>query len=804
VESGQVAEAGVRLGRLSIVLLLVLLAACTASKPSVTEDQASVDFDLLLTLPEKPIDFAGAVRPIIERRCVVCHGCYDAPCQLKLTSPEGIRRGASSIRVYDGARLRAIEPTRLRIDARSVPDWRARGFHPVLNETGAVSPLANLDESVLYRMLRLKQLHPQPRAGMLPDEVDVALDREQVCTDRAGFDDFARRNPLWGMPYAMPNLEDAEYATLVQWIAQGSPMPGPEVPSPAAQPQVAAWEAFLNAPGNRQRLVSRYLYEHLVLARIHLSGTPAREFYRLVRSSTPPGTSVEEIASVRPFDDPGTDLYYRLAREQGSIVAKDHTLYEWSPARMARYRELFLEPDYEVPELPGYGIEAASNPIRVFAAIPPLSRYRFLLDDARFFIEGFMKGPVCRGQIALNVIEDRFWVFFRAPDPDAVMLQPAFLDAAGAYLDLPAVRGDDSLRIFTTWRRFLELQQRYLASKDVILERRFDDPSRVLDIRDALEVVWDGDGRNPNSALTVFRHFDSASVRNGLVGDYPETAWIIDYPLLERIHYLLVVGFNVFGNATHQLTTRLYMDFLRMEAENHFLLFMPATERRAIHDRWYRAMHRRVTSAFEPYKEVTLNVDTVDGYRTGDPQREFYDLLLDRLGPLAGPSDAINRCDGTECPAERIDVAMRRMAGLRGEVLAVVPDVSFIRIRGAGDDGGDLAYTLVLDKAYHNTTSLFADDTARDRSEDALTILRGLEGAYPNFFFEIDATEIDDFVARFAAIRDREDYERFVGLYGVRRTQAAFWASADWFQARAAENEPLRSGIFDLNRYRNR
>jgi hypothetical protein len=37
----------------------------------------------------------------------------------------------------------------------------------------------------------------------------------------------------------------------------------------------------------------------------------------------------------------------------------------------------------------------------------------------------------------------------------------------------------------------------------------------------------------------------------------------------------------------------------------------------------------------------------------------------------------------------------------------------------------------------------------------------------------------------------------------VRRTQAAFWASADWFQARAAENEPLRSGIFDLNRYRN-
>jgi hypothetical protein len=26
------------------------------------------------------------VAPILESRCVVCHGCYDAPCQLKLTA----------------------------------------------------------------------------------------------------------------------------------------------------------------------------------------------------------------------------------------------------------------------------------------------------------------------------------------------------------------------------------------------------------------------------------------------------------------------------------------------------------------------------------------------------------------------------------------------------------------------------------------------------------------------------------------------------------------------------------------------
>ena len=42
---------------------------------------------------------------------------------------------------------------------------------------------------------------------------------------------------------------------------------------------------------------------------------------------------------------------------------------------------------------------------------------------------------------------------------------------------------------------------------------------------------------------------------------------MLSYPLFERIAYLLVVGFDVFGNVAHQLDARLYMDFLRMEGE---------------------------------------------------------------------------------------------------------------------------------------------------------------------------------------------------------------------------------------------
>ena len=48
----------------------------------------------------------------------------------------------------------------------------------------------------------------------------------------------------------------------------------------------------------------------------------------------------------------------------------------------------------------------ASNPFVAFRDLPVRSRYRFLLDDALAFVMQFIKGPVCRGPVALDVIEN--------------------------------------------------------------------------------------------------------------------------------------------------------------------------------------------------------------------------------------------------------------------------------------------------------------------------------------------------------------------------------------------------------------
>ena len=787
-------------------LSLLTVAACATKKESLTTHQATVDLSLLQTLPEENISYNDMVSPVLERRCVVCHGCYDAPCQLKLSSPEGINRGASKEKVYNGARFKAMAPTRLYIDAKSTEEWRDKGFHSVLNE-GTATARANLDQSVMYKMLHLKQMNPQSRVGMLSDNFDLSLEREQSCPTLDEFDKYAGKFPNQGMPFAMPNLNDEEYRILVQWLAQGSPVPATKGSSAAALEQIERWETFLNGSGNKQKLVSRYIYEHLFIGHMHFKGTGEREFYRLVRSRTAPGQPVNEIATVRPYDDPGKGFYYRLVRYPGAIVAKTHVVYELSDQRMARYQELFIDPTWDVAELPSWEPLVAANPFKAFKDIPPRSRYEFLLDDARYFIEGFIKGPVCRGMIALNVIEDQFWVSFLDPDKDPMLDQPEFLEEMSDYLQIPSAQGD-KVRLLSTWTDYRKREQKYT-------EGRFKQFSTLnkYDINDAMDFLWDGNGTNPNAALTVFRHFDSASVDYGFTGNYPETAWVVDYPLLERIHYLLVAGFNVFGNMKHQINTRLYMDFLRMEGEDMYLVFLPTTHRKSIRDSWYEGMREGMDSKTAG-TDLWLTRDVVTGYKTSDPQRELYQHMERKLAPVLARDDVINRCGRPPCHARdsdadkrKADAAMRQIANMKGFVQVAFPDLSFIRVRRDGNAENDLAYTVIRNKAYKNVTSMLQDEEDskfRDYSKDSLTVVDWLEGSYPNFFFTVDIDDVNRFAERYAELQDRDDYEHFVSIYGLRRTNSAFWETADWFQDEYLREKPVKAGLFDLNRYQNR
>ncbi|HET7538250.1 MAG TPA: fatty acid cis/trans isomerase [Polyangiaceae bacterium] len=782
--------------------VLALVTACAAQSAATLSMPLRVDYELLDTVPRAPIDYESQVRPILESRCVVCHGCYDAPCQLKLSAFEGIARGGSKEIVYDGSRINAADPTRLFIDALTTAEWRGKGFHPVLAE-GADGPYARLDGSVLYRMLRLKQLHPQPLTARLPAGIDIGLDRKASCPTLAEFDDYASKHPDQGMPFALPNLDEHQYQTLVYWLAQGAPRQAPPALDAAVTEQMAKWEQFLNGQSLKEQLFARYLYEHLFLASLHFEGQDARSFFELVRSKTPPGQAIIPIATRRPYGDPGGRFYYRLRPQQGSVVAKTHLPYELSPVRLAWLHDLFVQPDYPVTALPSYEPKLAANPFRTFAALPLRTRYRFLLEDARFFIEGFIKGPVCRGQIALNVIDDRFWIVFF--DPDSPLASNSnYVNQLADYLAQPNEM-EDNLKLISSYGHYLKLENRYLQARRKAAHLAF-----PLPLERALGLLWNGGGINPNAALTVYRHSDSASVDQGLVGEPPKTSWILDYPLLERIHYLLVAGFDVYGNVGHQLNTRLHMDVLRMEAEENLLAYLPAKDRKTVHDSWYKGIRKGDADDIESW---WMNEELVSGYRTAQPLQELYQQVAARLGPLSKPAIA-RPCAGQDCDSEarkaaieRADRAIAPLARMHGKMVEFLPDVAFVRVELGGAPEADLAYTLLSDKSYDNVSSMFSEQKPgerRDASGDRQTVLPWLEGSYPEFFFVVPLAEVETFVARYDGIRNRDDYERFTARFGVRRTNPAFWKTADWFNAQALREQPERAGIFDLNRYQDR
>ncbi len=758
---------------------------------------SQAEIDQIENLP--PVSFKKDVKPIIDSRCIACHSCYDSPCQLKLSSKEGLQRGATQIPVYDHARLKAQSPTRLFIDETTPKAWRDRGFYPVINEQNGSSD-ENLNLSLIARFLKLKRAHPLPEQGKLSDDFELELQRTLECPTPDEFIGFQEDHPLWGMPYGMPGLSERQENVLLKWLQQGAKVEPRPALSSSAQYEIKKWEAFFNDPAPKSKLTSRYIYEHLFIGHLHFKGHPDTEFYKLVRSKTPSGQSIEELKTVRPFDDPGVEtFYYRLRPIVSTIVDKNHFVYELSDARMQRYRELFLAPDYQITELPGYQPELTANPFNTFKELPAGSRYQFLLDEARYFFDGFIKGPVCRGQGALNVIRDQFWVAFLKPEQGFMQKTTHFLEANNNLLSMPASAGEDIG--FTEWRQFGKLEQKYLTKKEQFLEQTLLD-HHPLDY----ELLWDGDKNNDNALLTVFRHYDSATVIKGLAGKPPLTAWVVDYPIFERIHYLLVAGFNVFGSAGHQITTRLYMDYLRMEAENNFLRFIPAQQRKILHDTWYQGIE---TTLFKNFERPLFSIDTKTSidYPSGNYVENFFSGFFHRLAAKAGPEDNINRCWKNDCIAtlnlqKPIALNIRKLSDLYGQQISALPELSFLRIRFENPEK-DQVFTLIRNKRLSNVSFIFAEDFRRQPEKDTLTVLPGFIGSYPNVFFNVAADELELFVAQLKQTRSQSQKDKFYSQFGIRRNNPEIWKFADWFNQKHLSTNPLETGIFDLNRYEN-
>lgn len=735
------------------------------------------------------------IQSTFDNRCIACHSCFNAPCQMNLQNYDGFSRGANKLNVYNGLRPQSVAPTRLWVDAQTTREWREKGFFEV-------NTSKKPEENLFFKMILNRQENPHVL-------IKHAVASSAVCPDTAMAVEKMKKTPEMAMPYGFPALDQKQISALAKWIRAGAPGKV-EVPklNVKTQNEIRQWEKFLNQSSHEHRLVARYIYEHMFLAHIHFP-EDSTQFFKLVRSMRACDNNPQEIATRRPNDDPGLKkFYYCVIPFTGTPVLKTHIPYEWSSEKRARIEKIFFAEKWKVGTLPGYEKSVAENPFIAFADIPSKARYQYLLMDAQYHISTFIKGPVCNGSNAVNSIQEQFYVFFLDPQADQSLIDKNYAKEIAPLLMLPGVFGSEvEIKETASFYKTL-IDHREVYRKKRLAQYKTSRPEGYV-----LNDIWNGEGDNPNASLTVFRHDDNAVVVKGAKGDLSKTGFILDYPLFERLVYNLVVNFDVFGNVSHQLLTRVYMDMIRMEAEELFLSFLPPERRFELRKQWYQGLFAEMKMT---YIFPTVGAGEPTGIRYTDESKDTKKQLVEKIlfyrmnETVRGPVDSLNwrvftppESKSELLKLDSLEHILRPMVSVRAvnakPFARFFPDLSYLKVRGT--NGSLRVFSIIHNKEHENISFILAESLRMAPKEDTLTLFEGYAGSYINMIFEVDEKNLKQFTTQATKLKSSKDYEKFVTKYGVRRTNNEFWRHYDELTTHQKKTQKNEFGYLDLTRY---
>ncbi|SMF01936.1 fatty acid cis/trans isomerase [Pseudobacteriovorax antillogorgiicola] len=734
---------------------------------------------------------------VLNQRCIACHSCYGSPCQINLNSYEGIMRGGLADPIYDGMRLTPQDPTRLFIDADTPEEWQKKhNFFPIVNPKLKTSSL--LTQSTELGRSR----------GLNYRNYQFDAKNNLQCPKQDAWSAFAKDHVKRGMPFGFPALTTAEQSALTSWANAGFPGESHadqtliQGMDQKLQKTIRDWEAWLGGVAIKQRIVSRYLYEHWFLAHIHFENHDDK-FFRIVRSSTPWPQEIKEIASVRPFDDPKVErLYYRFRPVRGEIMHKNHIVFELSEENKSFYNRHLLHGNwvFEPKSFPSYEPDKAANPLLTFKDMPLEGRYRFLLRNALYFTQSYIRGPVCEGQVAVNVIRDHFMIAFVDPDSDISIQDPNFLISANSYLSLPA--SGQSSPFESYYAAYNEKQRKYAKFRA--------DQFRKKHLALTPNSLWDGDGFDRDALLTVFRHFDNSSVLRGAWGGSPRTVWVMDYPIFERMYYLLVAGFNVFDNVFHQSATRLYMDNLRVESENNFLYLLPESVREKVRAHWYEGKDAWETIQEDhplhsaSYRYQSLLEPTATAHPRKIVEVSWSKILQSRLSAVAPKEDPFHCCvlnARKKTPRNELETAMQAFTSHQQGFAQHLPEAMLISLYN--ESGKDTILFANKLSSHSNMAFMFNEKERRQPEYDRVIVTKDWVGSYPNLIFHGSPKTFTNMVMELRTATEKLDVYNILGKYWLTRDTPNFWVIFDRIHHSLKSKFPLVYGRLDLSKYEN-
>ena len=291
-------------------------------------------------------------------------------------------------------------------------------------------------------------------------------------------------------------------------------------------------------------------------------------------------------------------------------------------------------------------------------------------------------------------------------------------------------------------------------------------------------------------------------VVKGAFGDLSMTAFVLDYSLFERLVYNLVVNFDVYGNIGHQFLTRVYMDLIRMEAENNFLDFLPIEERLKLKKSWYRGFlttHKLNLFDEKQFSPIPAGMKFTKGKSS---QLDLVqNILFERMNSkVRGPVDPINWKTLKEVSnqtAEEKELA--RISGVKGMFARRFPEVAFIVINENGVP--KRTYTVVRNRQLKNVSWIMLESIRTDPNQDTLMIAKGYHSSYPNQIFAIEASELPKMIDSVLAIFDQSDYNAIFNQFGLLRLDPRIWKYYDFMVQDFIAKDPVQAGYLDLSRY---
>ncbi len=397
-------------------------------------------------------NYLDNVQAVMNARCIACHGCFEAPCQLNMQSYEGVRRGYNPIPIFSAKRVDYTAPTRM-TDPLTLDNWRALNFLPVVahhKETPFADQPDAYRESLLYRFVDQsftsnKEHFPLNDVAQL--QKDYLDDDKRACVATSAqfaghfatsnkwgvqtYEDFKKRGDFLGMPLGLVRLEENQQQTLVSWMVDGAPEPDPkaqiQLETPTNAAPIEAWEDFLNRDTNdvqalrKSLLTSRYIYEHVYSSLLLFDENPG-EYFDLVRAYERRGP-IRTIVKEHPTNDPQVARpYYRLKKVTRAIVQKTTNVWHLNKTKLDHLNQMFLVTDWKTTiPAPDY---STTNIFGYFSPIPATIRSQFMRENSKLIVGAMVQGMVCIGSTATYAIADHFWSWFLKPEVDPSVQNP--------------------------------------------------------------------------------------------------------------------------------------------------------------------------------------------------------------------------------------------------------------------------------------------------------------------------------------------------------------------------------------------